>query len=335
MVKKIDPDATYATALWRGGRLTKWKGQAASLSPSLGQLIASVSVFALGRALTVGASKTATAALLGGVGLILTTSGVSAACDESPLGSGVHSCSGEINGTVALISAGDQLTITSSATITGDTDGINARNNGSGALRITTTGATTGTVDDGIEAWSDTSGTDLTIDAGTTSGGDDGIYAVSYGSGALNIITTGTTTGGTTNYDQGITAWNYGSDLTINASTTTGGRDGINARNYGTGALSITTSGAITGGTGYGINAKSTAGKTVNITLDSGSAVSSTAGLGIFNDGGNSTTTFKAGASVAGKIVLGAGDDNLVLAGGDLSAVCNLDRPRRPRKTNR
>ena len=232
MVKKIDPDATYATALWRGGRLTKWKGQAASLSPSLGQLIASVSVFALGRALTVGASKTATAALLGGVGLILTTSGVSAACDESPLGSGVHSCSGEINGTVALISAGDQLTITSSATITGDTDGINARN-------------------------------------------------------------------------------------------------------YGTGALSITTSGAITGGTGYGIKAKTTAGKTVNITLNSGSAVSSATGLGIFNDGGNSTTTVKAGASVAGKIVLGAGDDNLVLAGGDLSAVCNLDRPRRPRKTNR
>ena len=47
MVKKKFPDATYATAVLRGGRLTKWKGQAASLSPSLGQLIASVSVFGL------------------------------------------------------------------------------------------------------------------------------------------------------------------------------------------------------------------------------------------------------------------------------------------------
>ena len=244
MVKKIDPDATYATALWRGGRLTKWTGQAASLSPSLGQLIASVSVFALGRALTVGASKTATAAVFGGVGLILTTSGVSAACDESPLGSGVHSCSGEINGTVALISAGDQLTITSSATITGDTDGINARNNGSGALSITTTGATTGTVDHGIEAWNDPRGTDLTIDAATTSGGKDGIYAVNYGSGALSITTTGTTIGTDTD---GIEAWNYGTDLTIDAATTSGGEFGIYAVNDGSGALSITTTGTTTG----------------------------------------------------------------------------------------
>ena len=57
----------YGTTILRGGRLTKWKGQAVSVSPSLGQLIASVSVFALGRALTVGASKSATAVVLGGV----------------------------------------------------------------------------------------------------------------------------------------------------------------------------------------------------------------------------------------------------------------------------
>jgi uncharacterized protein with beta-barrel porin domain len=430
MVRKIGSDAPYATALLRGGRLIKWKGQAASLSPSLGQLIASVSVFALGRALAVGARKSATAAVLGGVGLILTTSGVSASCVESTLGSGVHTCSDEIIETVTRTNTkgDDQLTITSSAIITGDTYGIYAANYGSGALSITTTGTTTGTDKDGIAAWN--YGTDLTIDAATTSGGAFGIYAANYGSGALSITTTGTTTGGITNSDKGIAAWNYGSDLTINASITTGGRDGIYAenqgigalritttgtttgtgisgifarngaanrpsgtdltinaattmggtggivtrnfgtgalnitttgtttgssrsgidarnyngsdltinaatttgstdgiyaKNYGTGALSITTSGAITGGTGYGIKAKTTAGKTVNITLNSGSAVSSAAGLGIFNDGGNSTTTVKAGASVAGKIVLGAGDDNLVLAGGDLSAVTLAD----------
>ena len=93
----------------------------------------------------------------------------------------------------------------------------------SGALSITTTGTTIGTDTDGIEAWN--YGTDLTIDAATTSGGEFGIYAVNDGSGALSITTTGTTTGGTTNSDQGIEAWSYGSDLTINASTTTGGRD--------------------------------------------------------------------------------------------------------------
>ena len=46
---------SYGTTLLRGGRLIKWKGQVASLSPSLGQLVASVSPVALGRALMVGA----------------------------------------------------------------------------------------------------------------------------------------------------------------------------------------------------------------------------------------------------------------------------------------
>ena len=91
--KTTDANRTHGTIVLRGGRLTKWKGKAASLSPSLGQLIASVSPVALGRALMVGASKTATAAVLGGAGLIVTTSGASAACTGSV---GVYTCSGTI-----------------------------------------------------------------------------------------------------------------------------------------------------------------------------------------------------------------------------------------------
>ena len=84
--KTTDANRTHGTIVLRGGRLTKWKGQAASLSPSLGQLIASVSPVALGRALMVGASKTATAAVLGGAGLIVTTSGASAEIVLVPMG---------------------------------------------------------------------------------------------------------------------------------------------------------------------------------------------------------------------------------------------------------
>ena len=84
--KTTDVSRTYGTVVLRGGRLTKWKGKAASLSPSLGQLIASVSPVALGRALMVGASKTATAAVLGGAGLIVTTSGASARIVVVPVG---------------------------------------------------------------------------------------------------------------------------------------------------------------------------------------------------------------------------------------------------------
>ena len=75
--------SSYGTTVLRGGRMTKWKGKAASISPSLGQLIASVSPVALGRALMLGANRTATAAVLGGVGLIVTTSGASAACTNT------------------------------------------------------------------------------------------------------------------------------------------------------------------------------------------------------------------------------------------------------------
>ncbi len=583
--KTTNVSRTHGTVVLRGGRLTKWKGQAASLSPSLGQLIASVSPVALGRALMVGASKTATAAVLGSAGLIVTTSGASADCTGS---GGVYTCSGTMgdddgdlntttttnlldvtvspsttfnvtsgdafdldnkvgitftnnnpevtiagavdginalnygdgalsitttgtttgggdgiraynDGTSLTINAatttggnygihaynkgdgalsitttgtttgttkygifasngyellgsvyGTSLTINAAttkggdhgikaknigsgalsitatgtttgtnydgiyannssagtsftinaATTTGGDDGIEAKNYGSGALSITTSGATTGTSGDGIFAYNSSAGTSLTIKAANTTGATDGIDAKNYGEGALSITTTGdtesgngsvgiraynkstgtdltinaaTTTGGvhgiyainngtgelsiTTNTTGGIgvgiyannkgtgvlsitttgttTGTNYdgiyannssaGTSLTINAVTTTGGEDGIDAINSGTGALNITTSGAITGGTGYGIRARTAANKTTNITLNSGTVVSSTAGLGIYNNEGNSITTVNSGASVAGKIALGKGIDILVLAGGDLSGVTQFD----------
>ena len=186
---------------------------------------------------------------------------------------------------------------TDGATITGGHDGINAEITGAtGGISITTTG--------------------------TTTGGDYGINVYNHGTGAVNITTTGTTIGTTGN---GIFAKIYGTDLTINAATTTGATDGINAINSGTGALNITTSGAITGGTGYGIRTITAANKTSNITLNSGTVVSSTAGLGIYNNEGNSITTVNTGASVAGKIVLGDGVDSLDFAGGDFSDVTLFD----------
>ena len=377
--KTTEANRTYGSIVLRGGRMTKWKGKAASLSPSLGQLIASVSLVALGRALMVGANRTATAAVLGGAGLIVTTSGVSADCtSDAP---GVYTCSGAMgNGdgyintrtttnlldvtvspsTTFNVTGGDAFDLDSSAgitftnnnsevTITGAVDGINAYNDGTygGALEITTTGTTTGKNNDGIKASNSSAGTDLTIEAATTTGVTSGIYANNYGSGALSITTTGDTTGGTSGIDAenkgtgalsitttgdttggadfgGIDAFNKGTSLTIEAATTTGGDFGIFAENKGTGALSITTSGAITGGTSYGIAALTLANKMTNITLNSG-AVSSTAGLGIFNNAGNSITTVNTGASVAGKIVLGDGVDSLNFAGGDFSGVTLFD----------
>ena len=326
--KTTEANRTYGTIVLRGGRLTKWKGKAASLSPSLGQLIASVSPVALGRALMVGASKTATAAVLGGAGLIVTTSGASADC--SPSGAGVYTCSSDATTTQTLTGSGSLLDVTivdpatsfdTSGTV--GADAFKLTSNAGITFEDETDGATITGGHDGINAeiTGATGGISITT-TGTTTGGDYGINVYNHGTGAVNITTTGTTIGTTGN---GIFAKIYGTDLTINAATTTGATDGINAINSGTGALNITTSGAITGGTGYGIRTITAANKTSNITLNSGTVVSSTAGLGIYNNEGNSITTVNSGASVAGKIALGKGIDILVLAGGDLSGVTQFD----------
>ena len=326
--KTTEANRTYGTIVLRGGRLTKWKGKAASLSPSLGQLIASVSPVALGRALMVGASKTATAAVLGGAGLIVTTSGASADC--SPSGAGVYTCSSDATTTQTLTGSGSLLDVTivdpatsfdTSGTV--GADAFKLTSNAGITFEDETDGATITGGHDGINAeiTGATGGISITT-TGTTTGGDYGINVYNHGTGAVNITTTGTTIGTTGN---GIFAKIYGTDLTINAATTTGATDGINAINSGTGALNITTSGAITGGTGYGIRTITAANKTSNITLNSGTVVSSTAGLGIYNNEGNSITTVNTGASVAGKIVLGDGVDSLDFAGGDFSDVTLFD----------
>ena len=211
---------------------------------------------------------------------------------------------GATDGISATNSRGTDLTINAAETEGGE-NGIRAKHFGTGALSITTTGTTTGgTTKDGIYAYK-FEGTDLTINVtelGAVIGGLHGIKAenIGYSTGALSITTTGETTG--TDGD-GIYAKNSGTDLTINAATTRGGRNGIYARNSGTGALSITTTGTTTGyGTNLpfvnvqlpaGIYAKSEGGGAVNITT-SGAVTGGLHGINVqsrTNDGNNGKTS--------------------------------------------
>ena len=223
---------------------------------------------------------------------------------------------------------GTSLTILAKGAIRGGTDGINARNFGSAGLTITVNDDVDGNTGQGIKAFNSANDVSasvlITQAAGTITLGElNGIYTDNSG-GSLTINALGTSIG---QADDGIRAFNRAgtTNLTITTNVATGKDRGIYANNAGSGVLSITATGAITGDTSYGISALTGAGDTTQITLNAGAAVSSTAGLGIFNDAGDSTTTVNTGASVAGIIRLGDGSDNLNFNGGDFSAVTLFD----------
>ncbi|WP_119388153.1 autotransporter domain-containing protein [Taklimakanibacter lacteus] len=139
-----------------------------------------------------------------------------------------------------------------------DSNGIDARNYGTGQLRITANGEVFGNLNDGIYAVNE--GTDLTIETGDQSlirGGGNGIGAYNNGSGNLTVNVQGTVGGYAEPSDfnhggDGIRARNSedGGNLIIATdadSDVFGGKDGIHGDNYGTGFLSITADGKVTG----------------------------------------------------------------------------------------
>jgi len=186
------------------------------------------------------------------------------------------------SGISALSASNDASAVTiSAAAVQGNTYGINATNGGLGDFSISASGTVTGTTQDGIRAINSGSGASLTISAAAVSGGTHGIYAKSEGTGALSITAGGDVTGDTS---EGIFATidnaASGADLTISAMAVTGGTDGIDAENVGSGGIFVTTSGPVTGnGDGYGIRAENSAGGDVSIMASD--TVSATAGAGI------------------------------------------------------
>lgn len=176
-------------------------------------------------------------------------------------------------------SAGTDLTIDSSAgAVTGELDGIAARNTGSGAVEITTADVTAVT-DQGIRV--DNRGTDLIVDttAGTVTAGDEGIELYNDGSGELSLTTANVSGAG----DFGIYANNSsaGTSLTIDTGlgSISGGEVGIEADNNGSGVLSITTADVV-GGTRVGINADNGFNST-DLLIDTAAGNVTAAGIGI------------------------------------------------------
>ena len=155
---------------------------------------------------------------------------------------------------------GTSLTISAGA-VSGGAFGVSAMNQGSGALSITTTGLVSGSTH-GIRATN--YGTSLTISAQAVSGAVSGIAAYNHGSGSLSITASGAVSGG---LFYGLLGKGYGSgqDVRIQAASVSGGTDGVVGMNYGGGALSITTTGTVTGAGGSGVVALSRYGTGVSV----------------------------------------------------------------------
>ena len=180
---------------------------------------------------------------------------------------------GYFNDAIYARNYGTDLTITTGgeSIVRGGGNGIGAYNFGSGSLSITADGLVGGYSEDsdGIHAFNSEDGEDLTIITGADSdvfGGKDGIDATNYGSGFLSITANGHVAGYGF-FGDGIKALNQGTDATIITgadSDVFGNKDGIDARNFGSGFLSITANGQVTGEFGDGIFALNVSGGSRN-----------------------------------------------------------------------
>lgn len=158
---------------------------------------------------------------------------------------------------------GSDLTVTTGGTITALNVGIDAENRGNGATLITVNGdiTTNGGLGFGIRAHNGsmtpvtTTSLSVITDSGTTIDADTfGIDARNYGYGTLTVTAKGQVTGGS---NTGIHAQNGNATLSLRRATditvrtealVTGGNYGIYALNYGTGAIDITATGDVIGG---------------------------------------------------------------------------------------
>ncbi|MDJ0643200.1 MAG: hypothetical protein QNJ15_10305, partial [Erythrobacter sp.] len=186
---------------------------------------------------------------------------------------------------------------TTAGSIQGQYSGVVARQEGTGTLTVTTAD-TNATGYSGIFAL--TYGSDATVDstAGTTSGGNFGVYALNRGTGSLTI-TTADAFG--TDFD-GVYADAAGgtTDLTIDSSagSVSGGRNGIYARDAGSGILTITTA-DVAGGSFAGIRARKIAGTDLLIDTTAGSVNGANSGINASLDYATGSVSVATGAVTA------------------------------------
>ena len=194
---------------------------------------------------------------IGGDGISARNAGsgaVTITSSDSVTGDGRHG--------ITVLSAGGDISISGAATVLGSGENGISLISGGGDISISGDHTVTGAGGAGIDAASiggDVSIQGVGLTGGVTGSAGYGITVNARGGTGGNINIGGTTAIGDvtgSSASRGIIALTDGTDSTItidsSGGTVIGGTDGIFARNYGTGAISIT-SAAVTGTTGDGI----------------------------------------------------------------------------------
>ena len=226
-------------------------------------------------------------------------------------------------------------------------DAIAARNAGGGSVSIAAGGAIAAG-GDGVSAVSDADGEGVRIDVATVAAGGDG---VSVDAAAGDVFVTADDAKGR-GAGIRVRTGDGGTGVEISAGSAEGGTDGISVDHGGSGEVRITATGAVSGARGDGVHARSEAGHVsvrvsgavsggaaaggaairtdgrgaAAVTLESGASVRAAGGGSAVMDGaGAALVTVREGASILGGVSLGAGADELVLAGGDFGGITSLD----------
>ena len=225
-------------------------------------------------------------------------------------------------------------------------DAIAARNAGGGSVSISAGGAIAAG-GDGVSAISDASGEGVRIDVATVAAGGDGV-SVDAAAGGVSVTADDAKGRGA---GIRVRTGNGGTGVEISAGSAEGGTDGISVDHGGGGEVRISATGAVSGARGDGVHARSEAGHvsvrvsgavsggaaaggaairtdgaSAAVTLESGASVRAAGGGSAVMDGaGAALVTVREGASILGGVSLGAGADELVLAGGDFGGITSLD----------
>ena len=202
------------------------------------------------------------------------------------------SASGSVNGgrhgiyayNVGGVSGRSSLTISAGAEVTGGSDGIRAHGIGAGMLAI---------------------------DAGTVTGEDSGIHAQAAGEGGVSITVSGmvTSSGSGTEHAGIRAASGRGGGAFVAAASVSGSSYGIWVKSTGSGAVSVSASGTVTGTAGHGIYAYGSDVLSVSATAPVSGGKS---GIQAHGRGGGAVSVTVAGAVTANGS--GTGDAGILAA---------------------